>query len=197
MKNKFTILGCGSSLGTPWINDNWGKCKKKNKNIRTRCCAHLQHGNISILIDTSPDIKSQLIKNKIKKIDSIIFTHFHSDQVAGIFEFRPFYWSNKKKISVYADKVTSKHLLKKYKFPNLETKEDYVLWLKLSKNIELKGLNKILAYCRKLDNSLSSSTFQKIKNAFLVYYKYLNFNILKSFFLVLNLSINFVKKRYL
>ena len=116
MKNKFTILGCGSSLGTPWINDNWGKCKKKDKNIRTRCCAHLQYGNISILIDTSPDIKAQLIKNKIKKIDSIIFTHFHSDQVAGIFEFRPFYWSTKKKISVYADNATSKHLLKKYKF---------------------------------------------------------------------------------
>ena len=114
MKNKFTILGCGSSLGTPWINGNWGKCIKKNKNIRTRCCAHLQQGNISILIDTSPDIKSQLIKNKIKTIDSIIFTHFHSDQVAGVFEFRPFYWSTKKKIPVYADNVTSKHLLKKY-----------------------------------------------------------------------------------
>jgi len=93
--------------------------------------------------------------------------------------------------------ILKSKMLKKYKFPNLKTKEDYVLWLKLSKNIELKGLNKILAYWRKLDNSLSSSTFQKIKNAFLVYYKYLNFNMLKSFFLVLNLSINFVKKRYL
>ena len=93
--------------------------------------------------------------------------------------------------------ILKSKMLKKYKFPNLKTKEDYVLWLKLSKNIELKGINKILSYWRKTDNSLSSSTFQKIKDAFLVYYKYLHFNIFKSFFLVLNLSINFVKKRYL
>ena len=67
---------------------------KAIKNYRTRCCAHIQYHNISILIDTSPDIKLQLLKNKIRKIDSIIYTHFHSDQVAGIFEFRPFYWSH-------------------------------------------------------------------------------------------------------
>ena len=93
--------------------------------------------------------------------------------------------------------ILKSKILKNCKFPNLKTKEDYVLWLKLSKNIELKGINKILSYWRKTDNSLSSSTFQKIKDAFLVYYKYLHFNIFKSFFLVLNLSINFVKKRYL
>ena len=93
--------------------------------------------------------------------------------------------------------ILKSKILKNYKFPNLKTKEDYVLWLKLSKNTELKGLNKILSYWRKLDNSLSSSTFQKMKDAFLVYYKYLNFNIPKSVFLVLNLSINFFKKRYL
>ena len=68
MKNKFTILGCGSSLGSPWINGNWGKCDKKNiKNIRTRCCAHVHYKGISILIDTSPDIRQQMINNKIKK----------------------------------------------------------------------------------------------------------------------------------
>ena len=65
MKNKFTILGCGSSLGAPWITNYWGKLKKKNiKNIRTRCCAYIQYQNISILIDTSPDIKEQIKKNK-------------------------------------------------------------------------------------------------------------------------------------
>ena len=88
-------------------------------------------------------------------------------------------------------------ILKKFKFPNIKTKEDYVLWLKLSKNIEMNGLNKILMYWRKLDNSLSSSTFQKLKDAFLVYNKYLKFDIIKSIFLVITLSINFIKKRYL
>ena len=104
MKNKFTILGCGSSLGSPWINQNWGNCNKGNiKNIRTRCCAHIQYKNTSILIDTSPDIKQQLINNKIKEIDSIIYTHEHADQTAGIFEFRPIYFSNRKVISKPSD----------------------------------------------------------------------------------------------
>jgi phosphoribosyl 1,2-cyclic phosphodiesterase len=60
VKNKFTILGCGSSLGSPWITDYWGNCDKKNKkNLRSRCCAHFQYKDISALIDTSPDIKTQ------------------------------------------------------------------------------------------------------------------------------------------
>ena len=117
MKNKFTILGCGSSLGAPWITNYWGKLNKKNKkNIRTRCCAHIQFHDISILIDTSPDIKEQIKKNKIKDIDAVIYTHEHSDQTVGIFELRPFYWKNKKKIPVYGSKRTSKLLKQKYTF---------------------------------------------------------------------------------
>ena len=98
MKNKFTILGCGSSLGAPWITNYWGKLNKKNKkNIRTRCCAHIQYQNISILIDTSPDIKEQIKKNNIKNIDAVIYTHEHADQTVGIFELRPFFGKIKKK----------------------------------------------------------------------------------------------------
>ena len=97
MKNKFTILGCGSSLGAPWITNYWGKLNKNNKkNIRTRCCAHIQYKNISILIDTSPDIKDQIKKNKIKNIDAVIYTHEHADQTVGIFELRPFFGRIKK-----------------------------------------------------------------------------------------------------
>ena len=106
MKNKFTILGCGSSLGSPWITNFSGNLRKNSKNIRTRCCAHIQKGDLSILIDTSPDIKSQFLKNKIKTLDAIIYTHEHADQTTGIFEMRPFYWKNKKKIPVYGSKRT-------------------------------------------------------------------------------------------
>ena len=97
MKNKFTILGCGSSLGSPWITNYSAKLTKHPKNIRTRCCAHIKKGNLSILIDTSPDIKNQILKNKIKSLDAIIYTHEHSDQTTGIFEMRPFFWQNQKK----------------------------------------------------------------------------------------------------
>ena len=114
--NKFTILGCGSSLGSPWITNYSAKLKKNSKNIRTRCCAHIQKGNLSILIDTSPDIKSQFLNNKIRSLDAIIYTHEHADQTSGIFEMRPFFWKNKKKIPVYASRRTIKELKDKYTF---------------------------------------------------------------------------------
>ena len=116
MKNKFTILGCGSSLGSPWITNYSAKLTKHPKNIRTRCCAHIKKGNLSILIDTSPDIKNQILKNKIKSLDAIIYTHEHSDQTTGIFEMRPFFWQNQKKIPIYGSERTVNQLKEKYTF---------------------------------------------------------------------------------
>ncbi len=116
MKNKFTILGCGSSLGSPWITSYKGKLKNDPKNIRTRCCAHIQRGNLSILIDTSPDIKQQFLKNKIYNLDTILYTHEHADQTSGIFEMRPFFWKNKSKVPIYGSKRTITALKKSYKY---------------------------------------------------------------------------------
>ena len=102
MKKKFTILGCGSSLGSPWITNYWGNCNKKTKkNIRTRCSAHFQYKDISILIDTSPDIKIQFKNNKIDNIDAVIYTHEHADQTFGIFELRPFFLEIQKKKLIF------------------------------------------------------------------------------------------------
>ena len=116
MKNKFTILGCGSSLGSPWITSYSAKVKKNLKNIRTRCCAHIQKGDLSILIDTSPDIKYQFLTNNIKSLDAIIYTHEHADQTTGIFEMRPFYWKNNKEIPIYGSARTIKNLKRTYTF---------------------------------------------------------------------------------
>jgi len=117
LKNKFTILGCGSSLGSPWITNYWGNCNKKNKkNLRTRCCAHFQYKNISTLIDTSPDLKAQFKHSKIRDVDAVIYTHEHADQTSGIFELRPFFWKNKKKINIFGSKKTIKELKNKYDF---------------------------------------------------------------------------------
>ena len=116
MKNKFTILGCGSSLGSPWITNYSAKLKKNSKNIRTRCCAHIQKGGLSILIDTSPDIRNQFLRNKIKNLDAIVYTHEHADQTTGIFEMRPFFWKNKKKIPIYGSSRTISELKDKYTF---------------------------------------------------------------------------------
>ncbi len=116
MKRRFTILGCGSSLGSPWITNFTGSLKMHSKNQRTRCCAHIQKGSLSVLIDTSPDIKYQFLKNNIRNLDSIIYTHEHADQTSGIFEMRPFYWKNNSRIPIYGSKKTIKEIKKTYKY---------------------------------------------------------------------------------
>ena len=114
MKTKLIILGCGSSVGVPRIDGSWGNCDKSNKkNIRTRCSALIIKGKNTILIDTSPDVKSQLLKNKIKNINSVIFTHEHADQTNGMFELRPFFWKNHKKINVYGEEKSMNQIIKR------------------------------------------------------------------------------------
>ena len=143
MKNKFTILGCGSSLGSPWITNYSAKLKKNSKNIRTRCCAHIQKGDLSILIDTSPDIRNQFLKNKIKTLDAIVYTHEHADQTSGIFEMRPFFWKNKKKIPIYGSARTIKELKEKYTFC-FKPRHGYVPIMKtniIKKNFKIKAKN--------------------------------------------------------
>ncbi len=76
-------------------------------------------------------------------------------------------------------------------FANLKTKEDFVLWLKiLKKNIKIGGLQKNLMLWRKLDNSLSSSVLQKLKDGYYVYNKFMGFNLFKSLYFLFLLSLN-------
>jgi teichuronic acid biosynthesis glycosyltransferase TuaG len=86
---------------------------------------------------------------------------------------------------------------KNYKFPNLKTKEDYVLWLKFAKKgIKLNGINKYLTCWRSCSNSLSSNNFQKLLDGYKVYNIYLKFSKLQSIYKLLVLSINSIKKKY-
>ena len=111
MKIKFIILGCGSSLGVPRADGSWGKCNsKEKKNYRTRCSALIKSNSKNILIDTSPDLRHQLIKNNITNIHNVIFTHKHGDQIHGINDLRIFSLKQSKKIPAYADYATRKYL---------------------------------------------------------------------------------------
>ena len=117
MKSKLIILGSGSSLGVPRIDGYWGKCNKKNKkNSRTRCSAIIMKGSNSILIDTSPDIRMQLLENNIKNISSVLFTHEHADQTNGLFELRAFFLKYKKTINVFGNSKTINHLKKTQRY---------------------------------------------------------------------------------
>jgi len=132
-KTEITLLGCGSSLGVPRIDGYWGKVNKKNKkNRRMRCSLFIKYRGMSIIIDTSPDIKNQLLNNKIKKIDFVVYTHDHADQTHGINELRPFFWINKKKIPIYADKITSNYLLNSFKYLFVKQSKYYKPILKMN-----------------------------------------------------------------
>jgi len=116
VKTYLTILGCGSSLGVPRADGYWGKCKKNKKNQRSRCSIAVSKGKNVVLIDTSPDLRSQLLVNGIKNISSVLYTHQHADQTHGINDLRTFYFKNKKKINIYANKQTLKYLKKSFTY---------------------------------------------------------------------------------
>ena len=152
MRAKLIILGCGSSVGTPRIDGYWGKCdKNEKKNKRTRCSAIIIKGSNSILIDTSPDLRFQLLSNKITNISSVLVTHEHADQTNGLFELRPFFWKNKKRINVYSSLTTMMHLKKK---------NDY-LFKKISSYIPIVKSNiaKSKFSLGKLNEKISFNTF--------------------------------------
>ena len=143
---KFVILGCGSSMGVPRSDGYFGKCDPKNKkNFRSRCCALIQTKSENVLIDTSPDLRHQLIKNKVNKIDRVFYSHMHADQTHGINDLRSFFIKNKSPINVFADKITSKYLKKTFSYCFDSYNKEYPATLKLNdinKNLFLKSKKK-------------------------------------------------------
>ena len=114
---KFTILGCGSSGGVPRLGNHWGNCNpNEQKNQRTRCSLLVQrfatHGVTNVLIDTSPDMRAQLIDARIGTLDGVIYTHYHADHIHGIDDLRMIVINRKNRLPVWADKKTSDRLLK-------------------------------------------------------------------------------------
>ena len=131
---KFIILGCGSSMGVPRPDGFFGNCDPKNKkNYRTRCSALIKTSKENILIDTSPDLRQQLIRHKIKKIDKVLYSHMHGDQTHGINDLRSFYINSRKQINVYADKNTSKYLINTFSYIFNSYSKEYPATLKLNK----------------------------------------------------------------
>ncbi len=114
---ELTVLGCGSSFGVPLSHNKWGNCDKSNpKNYRTRPSIYLKKAEKSILIDTSPDLRHQLITNKIDKIDSVLFTHSHADHIHGINDLRSISLINRGKIPVFGDEFTLKEIKNSFSY---------------------------------------------------------------------------------
>ena len=141
MTIKFILLGSGSSMGVPRADGYFGNCDLRNKkNFRTRCSALIKFYDKNFLIDTSPDLRFQLLKNKISSIDKVFYTHLHADQTHGINDLRPFFLINKKQIPVFADNKTSKYLYSTFKYC-FESSYGYPSTLEL-KNLKNKHIFK-------------------------------------------------------
>lgn len=111
MTLRITILGCGASTGVPRIGNDWGACNPENpKNRRRRCSILIEKigpgGRTSVLVDTSPDLREQLLGAGVQRLDGVIYTHDHADHTHGIDDLRMLCYLQRRKIDVWADPHT-------------------------------------------------------------------------------------------
>ncbi|MBL4626867.1 MAG: MBL fold metallo-hydrolase [Roseicyclus sp.] len=116
---RFTILGCGSSGGVPRLGGHWGDCDPANpKNTRRRCSLLVERednsGTTAVLIDTSPDLRAQLLDAGIGRLDAVLYTHAHADHVHGLDDLRMIVFNTRTRLPVYADGPTQNDLISRF-----------------------------------------------------------------------------------
>ena len=113
------ILGCGSSGGVPRVGSGWGACDPGNPRNRRRRCSILVErvsgaGRTTLLVDTAPDLREQLIDAEVRHLDGVLYTHAHADHTHGIDDLRPLVIAMRARIPVYADAPTRSQLTNKF-----------------------------------------------------------------------------------
>jgi phosphoribosyl 1,2-cyclic phosphate phosphodiesterase len=116
MSLTFTILGCGSSMGSPRVALGWGACDPNNpKNRRRRCSLLVERsgpdGRTRVLVDCTPDLRQQLLDAEVDWLDGVLFTHEHADHTHGIDDLRPLFLNKRRRVDVYMDAPTS-HMMR-------------------------------------------------------------------------------------
>ena len=115
MSTKFTILGCGSSMGVPRVALGWGQCDPNNpKNRRRRCALLVERtgpgGCTRVLVDCTPDLREQLLDAKVDWLDGVLITHEHADHTHGVDDLRPLFVHMRRPVNVYLDEPTSQSM---------------------------------------------------------------------------------------
>lgn len=124
---RFTILGSGSSAGVPRIGGDWGECNPSNpKNRRRRCSLLVERltgdGVTRVLIDTSPDMRAQLLDAGVGTLDGVVYTHAHADHTHGIDDLRQIVFNTRKRLAVWADGATEEALLSRFAYAFVQPK---------------------------------------------------------------------------
>ncbi len=116
---RFTILGCGSSGGVPRLGGDWGECDPTDRRNRRRRCSmlverHTEAGVTRVLIDTSPDMREQLLDAGVGTLDGVAFTHGHADHTHGIDDLRQVVFNMRRRLPVWADVQTQTDLISRF-----------------------------------------------------------------------------------
>lgn len=111
MRRVVTILGCGSSGGVPRVGSGWGACDAAEPRNRRRRCSILveqegEAGVTTVLVDTSPDLREQLLDAGVTRLDAVLYTHEHADHTHGIDDLRPLAIHMRRRVPIYADELT-------------------------------------------------------------------------------------------
>ena len=121
MSIRLTILGCGSSGGVPRIGGLWGACDPHEpKNRRRRCSILVEkialNGTTTVLIDTGPDMRAQLLDANVSHLDGVIYTHAHADHLHGVDDLRQVAFVMNEQIKVWADQPTQTELYERFNY---------------------------------------------------------------------------------
>jgi phosphoribosyl 1,2-cyclic phosphate phosphodiesterase len=112
---KITFLGTGTSSGVPMIACDCEVCTSPDKkDKRLRPSIMVQSPNTTVVVDTTPDFRYQMLREKVKNVDAILFTHPHKDHIAGLDDVRAFNFFNKRKMDVYANSLTEEALKREF-----------------------------------------------------------------------------------
>ena len=125
---RATILGCGSSGGVPRLGGHWGDCDPDEpRNTRRRCSLLLERicpeGRTQVLIDTSPDMRAQLLDAGIGRLDAVVYTHAHADHVHGIDDLRQLVFNTRARLAVWADGPTQEALYSRFGYAFTQPKD--------------------------------------------------------------------------
>lgn len=117
MKATLTVLGSGTSMGVPTIGCTCRVCSSTDPHDkRTRPSIMLEYAGHCVLIDTTPDFREQAIREKIRRIDAILYTHAHADHILGLDDVRPLSFRRDEKIPLYADEATASAMERMFEY---------------------------------------------------------------------------------
>ena len=121
-QRRFTVLGCGSSPGVPRITGDWGACDPQNpKNRRRRASLLIEQigpdgGKTTVVIDTGPDFREQMISARVENLDAVVLTHAHADHIHGLDDLRGYFYARNARVPMYADAITLERVTEAFRY---------------------------------------------------------------------------------